>query len=86
MAKKFALVSYKNVKSKSLDTLWQKRTVLTTTNMLKAILSEEALRLYQRRLKKSTGVSVSPEDIVSQFRHLLNESALSEMSNIKKRV
>lgn len=83
LAKKFEIVSYKNVRKKGLDALWEKRAALTTTNMLKAILSEEALRLYQRRLKKSTGVNVSPEDIVRQFRHLLNESALYEMSNIK---
>ena len=83
LAKKFAIVSYKNVKNKGLDALWEKRTALTPSNMLKTILSEESIRLYQRKLKKSTGVSVSPEDIVSQFRHLLNESALREMSNIK---
>lgn len=83
LAKKFALVSYKNVRNKSLDALWQRRTVLSPRNMLRAILSEESIKLYQRRLKKSTGVSISPEDIISQFRHLLNESALSEMNNIK---
>ena len=51
--------------------------------MLKAILSEESIKLYQRRLKKTTGVRISPEDIVGQFRHLLNEAALSEMDNIR---
>jgi hypothetical protein len=51
--------------------------------MLKAILSEESIKLYQRRLKKTTGVRISPEDIVGQFRHLLNEAALSEMNNIR---
>lgn len=83
LAKKFALVSYKNVRNKSLDALWQKRIALTPGNMLRAILSEESIKLYQRRLRKSTRVNISPEDIVSQFRHLLNESALSEMNNIK---
>lgn len=83
LAKKFELVNYKNVKNNGLDKLWEKRTVLTPSNMLKTILSEESIKLYQRKLKKSTGVSISPEDIVSQFRHLLNESSLSEMNNIK---
>lgn len=83
LAKKFALVSYKNVRNKSLDALWQKRIALTPGNMLRTILSEESIKLYQRRLRKSTRVNISPEDIVSQFRHLLNESALSEMNNIK---
>ena len=83
LAKKFQIISYKNVRNKGLDTLWEKRNVLTTSNMLKAILSEESIKLCQRRLKKSTDVNISPEDIVGQFRHLLNESALSEMNNIK---
>jgi predicted type IV restriction endonuclease len=82
LAKKFEIISYKNVKNKGLDTLWEKRNVLTANNMLKTILSGESIKLYQRRLKKATGVRISPEDIVSQFRHLLNESALSEMDRI----
>ena len=83
LAKKFEIISYKNVKNKGLDKLWIKRNVLTASNMLKAILSEESIKLYQRRLKKATGVRISPEDIVGQFRHLLNEAALSEMDKIK---
>jgi hypothetical protein len=83
LAKKFEIISYKNVKNKGLDRLWEKRNVLTANNMLKAILSEESIKVYQRRLKKATGVRISPEDIVGQFRHLLNEAALSEMDNIR---
>jgi hypothetical protein len=83
LAKKFEIISYKNVKNKGLDALWEKRNVLTANNMLKTILSEESIKLYQRRLKKVTGVRISPEDIVGQFRHLLNEAALSEMDNIR---
>lgn len=83
LAKKFEIISYKNVKNKGLDTLWTKRNVLTASNMLKAILSEESIKLFQRKLNKATGVRILPEDIVGQFRHLLNEAALSEMDNIK---
>ena len=80
--KKFEIVSYKNVRKQGLDTLWAKHYVLTANNMLKAILSEESIKRYQRRLK-TPGVPISPEDIVGSFRHLLNESALSEMDKIK---
>jgi len=83
LAKKFEIISYKNVKNKGLDTLWETVNVLNANNMLKAILSAESIKLYQRRLKKATGVRISPEDIVGQFRHLLNEAALSEMDNIR---
>jgi len=83
LAKKFEIVSYKNVRKQGLDKLWEKRNVLTTNNMLKAILAEDSIKLYQRRIKKATEITVSPEDIVSSFRHLLNEAALSEMDKIK---
>lgn len=82
--KKFEIVSYKNVRKQGLDKLWERRNVLTANNMLKAILSEESIKLYQRRIKKvAPDVTVSPEDIVGSFRHLLNEAALSEMDKIK---
>ncbi len=83
LARKFEIVSYKNVRKQGLDKLWEKRNVLTASNMLKAILSEDSIRLFQRRIKKTADVPVSPEDIVSQFRHLLNEAALSEMDKTK---
>jgi len=83
LSKKFEIISYKNVRKQGLDKLWEKRNVLTANNMLKAILSEESIKLYQRRIKKATDVTVSPEDIVGSFRHLLNEATLSEMDKIK---
>jgi len=83
LAKKFEIVSYKNVRKQGLDKLWEKRNVLTTNNMLKAILAEDSIKLYQRKMKKATKITVSPEDIVSSFRHLLNEAALSEMDKIR---
>jgi len=81
--KKFEIVGYKNVRKEGLDKLWEKRNVLTANNMLKAILSEESIKLYQHRIKKATDVTVSPEDIVGSFRHLLNEATLSEMDKIR---
>jgi hypothetical protein len=83
LAKKFEIISYKNVKNKGLDTLWGKRNALNTSNMLKAILSEESIKLLQRRLNKVAGSRISPEDVVGQFRHLLNEAALSEMDKLR---
>jgi predicted type IV restriction endonuclease len=81
--KKFEIVSYNNVRKHGLDKLWEKRNVLTASNILRALLSEDSIRLCQRRIKKVTDVTVSPEDIVASLRHLLNEAALSEMDKIK---
>ncbi|MFC2024728.1 type I restriction enzyme HsdR N-terminal domain-containing protein [Chloroflexota bacterium] len=83
LAKKFEIISYKSVRKQGLGRLWEKRNVTTPSNMLKAILSEESIKSYQRRIKKSTDVAVSPEDIVAAIRHLLNEAALNEMEKIK---
>jgi predicted type IV restriction endonuclease len=81
--KKFDIICYKNLKRKGLNKLWQTWHVLNTNNLLKVLLSEESIRMCQRGIKKAKGVTVSPEDIVAAFRHLLNESALIEMDKIK---
>jgi hypothetical protein len=61
----------------------EKRNVLTPRNLLKISMSEESIRMFQRGIRKIDGIVVSPEDIVAEFRHLLNESALLEMDKIK---
>jgi len=83
LAKKFELVSYKNVKRGSLTRLWEKSNVLTAQNILKGILSEKSIRLIRGEIKKATDVAVSPEEIVGAIRHLLNEAAIAEMEKIK---
>lgn len=83
LADKFKLISFKEVKKGSLDKLLELVKVLTIPNILKVILSEQGLKMIRRELKKDTGVFVTPEDIVSSFRQMLNEKAGSEMESIK---
>jgi len=83
LAKKFDLISYRNVKKNGLACLWDKYNVLTPHNILGVILSEESMSLIRRRLKKATEFKVSPEDIVGAIRHLLNEAAILEMDKVK---
>jgi len=83
LAKKFNLVSYKNIKKNGLKRLWERSNVLTPYNVLKILLSEGSIRLFQRGVKRATDVAVSPEDVVGAIRHLLNESAITEMDRIK---
>ena len=83
LAKKFAIIGYKNIKRGGLSRLWEKSNVLTAQNILKVILSEESIRLIRRELKKATDVAVSPEEIVGAVRRMLNEAALAEMEKIK---
>ncbi|MDK1031975.1 MAG: hypothetical protein QGD94_08225, partial [Planctomycetia bacterium] len=66
-----------------LDQLWEKANVLTPRNVLRAIVSEDSIKFLRRKLKKSTGVLVSPEDVVGAIRRLLNEAAGAEMEGVK---
>lgn len=83
LAEKFELIGLKSVKRGDLDVLWQKRNVLNPKNLLKIMLSESALNMFRRELKKSTGVVLTYEEIVNAIRRLLNESAAIEMDGIK---
>jgi len=83
LASKFNLICYKNIKRGGLTHLWEKSNVLTAHNMLGTILSEDSIKLIRRNLKKTTDVTVSPEEIIGAVRRLLNETALNEMEKIK---
>jgi len=83
LAEKFSLVCYKNLKKGLLEQLWQKKNVLTASNILRAILSEESITRIRRTLKRKTGVAISPEDIIGAVRRLLNETAIAEMETIR---
>jgi hypothetical protein len=80
---KFKSIGYKTVKKGGLTDLWHKSNILTSYNVLKAILSEESISMMKRGIKKNSKVIVTPEEIIGAIRRLLNESALSEMEKIK---
>jgi len=83
LADHFELISYKSVRKGTLEKLWQKTNILHPRNLLAAILSEGAMKVIRRDLKKGSGVTLSLEDIVSGVRRILNESALTEMEGIR---
>jgi hypothetical protein len=84
LAEKFNLICYKRLKRDSLKQTWIKSNILTNHNILKAILSENSISLIRRYLRRTKkGVSVSPEEVVGAIKRLLNETALSELDNIK---
>ncbi|MBA7616282.1 hypothetical protein ES703_23578 [subsurface metagenome] len=83
LATKFNMICYKSIKRGRLLQIWEKANVLTAHNILKAIISEDSIKLIRRSLKKATDVTVSPEEIVGAVRRMLNESALGEIEKIK---
>jgi len=52
-------------------------------NLLQAILAKSSLSAVRRELRKESGVLLSPEEIVSGVRRLLNETALAELENVR---
>jgi len=82
IAQRFELISYKSLKKDALGELWTKTNVLLPDKMLRAMLCKSSINILRRELKRSTGVSVTPEDIVGGVRRLLNEAALVELENI----
>jgi predicted type IV restriction endonuclease len=83
LAKRFELISFKSVRKGALDEVWEKTNVLTPRNLLQAILSEDSIKHLRRELRKESGVLLSPEDILSGIRRLLNETALTELENVR---
>lgn len=83
LAECFGLISFKSVRKGSLDKLWQKSNVLTSRNVLAAILSEGSIAILRRELKRSSHVAIAPEDVVAGVRRLLNEGALAELSSMR---
>ncbi len=83
LADYFELISFKSVRKGALAKLWDKTNVMHPRNLLEAILSEGAVNLIRRQLKKDSGITLSPEDIVAGVRRLLNESALTELEGIR---
>lgn len=83
VTEKFELIAHKNLKRGILEQQWKEQNTLTPHNLLKTILSKDSMALIRRSLKRVSGVAVSPEAVVDNFRRLLNNSALSELENIK---
>ena len=83
LAAKFNAIGYKSVKKGSLRKLWEKATVLAPGTLLSALVSQDCTRTLRRALRKNTGVSIAPEDLVRGIKKLLNENAAIELSKIK---
>jgi len=83
LASKFDLISLKHVKKGGLDRLWQRTEVLQPHSLLKAILSEKALKDVRHVLKTDTGVTVAADDIVGALRKMLNESAVRVLQDVQ---
>jgi len=83
LASKFDLISLKRVRKGGLDKLWKRTEVLQPRSLLKAILSEEALRDVRRVLKRDTGVTVAADDIVGALRKMLNESTARVLQDVQ---
>ena len=83
---RFALISLKSIRKGNLQTLWQKANVLSESNLLQVIFSQECRNLIKRELKRSTGVAIADEELILAIRRMLNENAGSEVDSIKVKI
>jgi len=83
LAAMFELISYKQVKRGSLKKVWEKASVLSPDTLLAALATQDSVRVLRRVLKKHTGVSVAPEDLLKGIGKLLNETSAVALSKIK---
>ena len=83
LAQRFGLMSIKSLRKGALEDVWQKTNVLHPSNLLQAILSEKSIRNLRRDLRTDSGILLTPEEIVSGVRRLLNEGALKELENVR---
>lgn len=79
----FCLISFKQVKHGALLSLWEKTNVLHPQNLLKTILSEPCMAVMRRELKRNSGINLAPEEVLLGIKRLLNESALTELGNVR---
>jgi hypothetical protein len=83
LAAKIEILKYKNVKKGSLKELWERTIVLSSDNLLAAIVSKDCLKVLCKILRKNTGVMIAPKYLINGLRKLLNENAAIELSKIK---
>lgn len=83
LSAKFEIISFKSVKRKSLQKVWEKATVLSPESLLASIASPESLRVLCRVLRRNTGVIIAQEDLIKAIKKILNETAAIELSKIK---
>ena len=82
LVKSFDLISFRSLKHKSLDELWQKTSILSPRNVLEAIICEQSMNVIRRQLRKKSGVLLKPEEVIDGTKQLLNESAATELSEL----
>ena len=74
LVENFQSISYRRLKRGALHILWQKYSTLKPERLLYYLLSEDSLKRLTRSIRKESGISVHPEEIVFAFRRLLNEN------------
>ena len=83
LVKEFQVISYHSLRRGTLEKLWAKYSALSSEQLLSILLSESSLKRIRGSIKKESGISVHPEEIVSAFRRLLNEKASRLIDSVK---
>lgn len=79
----FSVISLKGLKKDLLGKIWKTQGALTPTRLLEEIISEDSLRCYRNSIRRKTGASVSPEDLVAAIRKMLNDATANLMDGMR---
>lgn len=67
------------------EDLWHRKSALSAQSIGRALLTESVLRLIRREIRRSEGISIDEEDLVSGMKNLFSPEAREQMGPIKIR-
>jgi len=79
---KMAHLTKRSILKNSLEKLWQKTEGLHPTQLFKATFNSTTINSIRKNIRRETGILVSPEEVISAFRKMLNENALKILNDM----
>ena len=79
---KMAHLTKRSILKNSLEKLWQKTEGLSPMQLFKATFTSSTINSVRKNIRKETEILVTPEEVVSAFRKMLNENALKILNDM----
>lgn len=79
---KMGHLTKRNVLKNGLEKLWRKTEGLSPTQLFKATFTSSAINAIRKNIRKETEILITPEEVVSAFRKMLNENALKILNDM----
>jgi predicted type IV restriction endonuclease len=80
-----AVLHHDSVRKGLHEELWQRKSALGAQSLGRALFTESVLRLVRRELRRSEGISIDEEDLVSGIKNLFSPEAREQMGPVRIR-